>query len=256
MRFKINYHFLLVLAVLFVLAACNNEANKKDESKAAGNAVAEPATPVAAEETIDAAKVAPGLYTVLKDTMGIRLVEVNYKPGDSSAFHTHPVNAIFFISGGKAEFTLKDGSKANVELKTGISNIRAAEAHRVKNTGKTAIKVLLVEVSRKGNAATPDAATDAAKVSPDLYKVKNDTLGIRIVEAAYKPGQSSAMHFHPDNAIYVISGGKAELTTKDGNKVNIELKTGTSSIRTAEAHSVKNTGKTAIKVLLVEVYRK
>ena len=73
--------------------------------------------------------------------------------------------------------------------------------------------------------------------------------------STYKPGQSSALHSHPDNAIYAISGGTAEFTAKDGTKRTLELKTGMSMINPGGVHSVKNTGKTTLKVLLVEVNR-
>lgn len=187
--------------------------------------------------------------------MGIRVLEATYKPGDSSAMHSHPDYALYVINGGTAEFTGKDGKKMTNEMKTGMENIRAAEVHSVKNTGKTTVKVLLVEANRSMGTSTLDPAMDATKVAPDLYKLKKDTLGIRIVEATYKPGQSSALHSHPDNAIYAISGGTAEFTEKDGTKHTNELKTGMSMIMPGGTHSVKNTGKTTMKILMVEVNR-
>jgi quercetin dioxygenase-like cupin family protein len=87
---------------------------------------------------------------VLTDSAGIRILEATYNPGDSSALHSHPDNAVYTISGGKATFYGKDGSKAENEMKSGTSLIRGAEVHSVKNTGKTPLKVMLVEVSRPG----------------------------------------------------------------------------------------------------------
>ena len=123
----------------------------------------------------------------------------------------------------------------------------------MKNTGKTTLKVLLVELNRPAGTVPMDASTDATKVAPDLYKVKTDSLGLRMVEATYKPGQSSKMHAHPTNAVYVISPGTVEFTAKDGTKQTAEFKTGMTMIRGEDNHSVKNTGKTTLKVLLVEV---
>ena len=151
--------------------------------------------------------------------MGIRVTEATYKPGDSSALHSHPDYALYVASGGTAEFTGKDGTKNTVEMKSGSANIKAAEFHSVKNAGKTTIKVILVEVNRPKETSSPDTAMDAVKVAPALYKLKKDTLGIRVIEATYKPGQSSALHSHPDNAIYAVSGGTAEFTDKDGRNV-------------------------------------
>jgi len=65
----------------------------------------------------------------------------------------------------------------------------------------------------------------------------------------------SAMHSHPDLAMYVISPTKAEFTEKDGTKRVMALDKGMILIVPADTHSVKNIGKTEAKVLLVEVNR-
>jgi quercetin dioxygenase-like cupin family protein len=258
MNRKINRLFIVALGISVTLVACNGGENKEESSATTDTSAitkTDTVPPASQETTIDAIKAAPSLYKVLSDTMGIRLVEADYKPGDSSAMHSHPDYALYVIDGGTAEFTGKDGTKRSSEMKSGMEIVKAGEVHSVKNTGKTTIKVLLVEVNRPMGTTSMDPALDAAKVAPDLYKVKADTLGIRMVEATYKPGQSSALHAHPDNAIYAINGGTAEFTAKDGKKQTTELKTGMSMIQPGGEHSVKNTGKTTMKILLVEVNR-
>jgi quercetin dioxygenase-like cupin family protein len=203
----------------------------------------------------DAVTVAPSLYKVVADTLGIRMVEVTYKPGDSSAMHWHPDYAIYAIEGGTATFYAKDGSKMDNEMKTGWTMIRPGEWHSVKNNGKTNIHVMLVETTRTGAAGTNDPATDAAKVSPGLYTVKNDTMGIRVIGVNYKPGESSKVHWHPDAALYVIDPGTGEFTGKDGSKRTLDLKQGMAIITPSETHSVKNVGKTTMRAILVEVNR-
>ena len=65
-------------------------------------------------------------------------------------------------------------------------------------------------------------------------------MNIRVLMATYKPGASSAMHAHPDNVIYVISGTKAEFTGKDGSKQVMNMDNGMTEIMPAATHSVKN----------------
>jgi len=258
----INRKYILAISISILFIACNPESKKEETSSTTDSTsnVKTDTTSTAAtapKETImDAVTAAPNLYKVLNDSAGIRILEATYKPGDSSALHSHPLNAVYVISPGTVQFTEKDGTKHMNEFKTGMTMIRAMDVHSVKNTGKNTLKVLLVEVNRSGETVAPDASTDATKVAPDLYKVKADSLGLRIVEATYKPGQSSKMHTHPANAVYVISPGTVEFTGKDGTKNTAEFKTGMSMIRGEDNHSVKNTGKTTLKVLLVEVYRK
>jgi quercetin dioxygenase-like cupin family protein len=258
MKRKINRLFLLALGISMALIACN-QGDKKEESSSTTDSTSITKTDTVQQVTqdaaIDAVKAAPDLYKIISDTMGIRLLEATYKPGESSALHSHPDYALYVIDGGTAEFTGKDGTKRTSEMKSGMEIVRPAEVHSVKNTGKTTVKVLLVEVNRPMGTTSMDPALDATKVAPDLYKSKADTLGIRIVEATYKPGQSSALHAHPDNAVYAINGGTAEFTEKDGTKHTNELKTGLAMITPGGTHSVKNTGKTTMKILLVEVNR-
>jgi quercetin dioxygenase-like cupin family protein len=188
--------------------------------------------------------------------MGIRVLNILYKPGDSSAMHSHPDNALYVIDGGKAEFTEKDGSKQVVELKSGMTMIGGSETHSVKNVGTTTIKAILVEVNRPNQPGNfPDAALDATKVASKFYKVVKDSLNIRIVMVDYKPGTESALHSHPDLAMYVISPAKAEFTEKDGTKRVMTMDKGMTVIIPADTHSVKNVGNTNAKVVLVEVNR-
>ena len=255
MKKKSKSQFLLAFGILLTLAACNQADKKEEPAETADSTKAETVQPVVQETAPDAIKAAPDLYKVLNDTMGIRIVEATYKPGDSSALHSHPDYALYVASGGTATFYGKDGTKMENEMKTGMTNIRPGEIHAVKNTGKTTIKVILVEVNRQGQATSQDAATDATKVAAGLYKLKNDTLGIRVVEINYKPGQSSAMHSHGDQALYVTEAGTGEFTGKDGKKAVIELKKGMTMVAPGETHSVKNTGNTTMRGILVEVNR-
>src|SRR5205085_10978533 len=127
--------------------------------------------------------------------------------------------------------------------------------HSVKNNGTTTTKANLVEVNRPDKAgAAQDPAMDATKVAPNLYKLVKDTMNIRVLMATYKPGASSAMHAHPDNAIYIIEGGNSEFTV-DGKKQQMEMQKGMIAVMPAGKHAVKNVGKTETKVLIVEVNR-
>ena len=247
---------MLAIFISVSLVACKGkDKDKEKEATTTDTTKTEVTQPATNNDDMNAVKVAPNLYKTLADSMGIRVVEVNYKPGDSSAMHWHPDYAIYVVQGGTVAFYAKDGSKTEVTLPNGATMIKPAEWHSAKNAGKTPIKVILTEVTRTGAMTTPDAAMDATKVSPKLYKMLADTMGIRIVEINYKPGEMSAMHSHPDGALYVITPSMAEFTKKDGTKQTMNLTKGMAGIIPADEHSVKNVGKTATKAILVEVNR-
>ena len=245
---------IVAMAISSFFIACNNEEDTTEPTTNESTSTTTTETATQSQE-MDAAKVAPGLYTVAKDSMGIRVLNVLYKPGDSSAMHSHPDNALYVIDGGKGEFTGKDGSKQVVDLKTGMTMIRGSEAHSVKNIGNTTLKAILVEVTRPNQAGTADAALDATKVASKFYKTVQDSLNIRIVMVDYKPGTSSVLHSHTDLAMYALETSKAEFTAKDGTKQVMTLDKGTSAIIPADTHSVKNVGNTNAKVVLIEVNR-
>lgn len=244
-------------AVSFVSVACNNEDTKtaSESSDTSQNATTAATDNAAQNADMDATKVDPAHYKLLADTMGIRIVEAAYQPGDSSPMHSHPDGVLYVAQGGTATFYSKDGSKTETTVSSGTGNVTAAGTHSVKNTGKAPLRAILFEVNRGTKPMTWDATLDATKVAPNRYKLLKDSLGIRVIEVAYKPGESAGMHAHPDAALYVIEGSTAEFTRKDGSKQIVEMKKGTTMIVPTDTHSAKNVGKTTMKGVLVEVNR-
>lgn len=246
----------LLIGCFFV--ACNNNEKKAEPSNTdttATTSTADTTVKAPPAQDMDATKIAPGLYTVAKDTMGIRVLNIVYKPGDSSAMHSHPDNALYVIDGGKTQFTAQDGSKQVVEFKSGFMSIGGAEMHSVKNIGKTTVRAILVEVNRPNKPGSQDATLDATKVASKFYKLEKDSLNIRMISVDYKPGDVSALHSHPDLVMYVLSPAKVEFTEKDGTKRQMTVEKGMIAVTPADTHSVKNIGNTHVKVLLVEVNR-
>jgi quercetin dioxygenase-like cupin family protein len=109
-------------------------------------------------------------------------------------------------------------------------------------------------ISSNGRPAY-DASLSVTTIAPDLYKQLADTLGIRVLEATYKPGDSTLVHAHPDFAMYVLDGSMVELTLTNGTKQNIEFQKGMGIVLPAESHSAKNIGKTTLRLVVVEVDR-
>jgi quercetin dioxygenase-like cupin family protein len=92
-------------------------------------------------------------------------------------------------------------------------------------------------------------------VAPNLYKMLSDTLGLRVLEATYKPGDSTTIHSHPDFAMYVLQGGKVEISSEEHGKQQVEFITGTAMVLPAESHTAKNIGNTTLKLVVVEADR-
>jgi len=97
-------------------------------------------------------------------------------------------------------------------------------------------------------------AQDPTKVSAKEYKkVILENEKVRVIEVEFAPGAVAAMHSHPAHVVYVISGGKMEMTEKGKKPMVRELKTGEASYNQPITHSVKNVGNTTVKLILTEL---
>lgn len=97
----------------------------------------------------DVVKTNPKNTKLLCDTAGVRMVMVNWKPGEQLALHTHPVNEIYVLQGGQLTVSHKGGSTDVLNLKAGDHFQSPAEiAHTTKNTGTTSVRIILVEINK------------------------------------------------------------------------------------------------------------
>ena len=97
------------------------------------------------------------------------------------------------------------------------------------------------------------AAQEPAVVGPTIYKQTLDNERVRVFEVTFKKGAEIAMHSHPDHAVYVVTGGKLEITLADGAKNVIDAKAGETFFLPAQAHSARNAGNGTIRLTVTEL---
>src|SRR6476619_7732215 len=144
MSLKFYCQYILAIGMTLFITACNGNDSKVSsttDSTRVTETQSDTLPPSEKPGAMDAVKVAPGLYKVLADSLGIRMLDATYKPGDSSAMHSHPENAMYVLEGGSYIFTDNNGTETRADLKTGMSAIPPAETHSVKNIGKNTTKV-------------------------------------------------------------------------------------------------------------------
>jgi len=76
----------------------------------------------------------------------VRMLEVNFAPGDSIGMHAHPDHAVYAVTGGKLRVTTSDGKTQVAELKAGDPIWFPAIIHGAKNIGTTHLKLVVVEL--------------------------------------------------------------------------------------------------------------
>jgi quercetin dioxygenase-like cupin family protein len=94
---------------------------------------------------------------------------------------------------------------------------------------------------------------DPAMVGKGIYKKLAENAKCRVFEVTFKPGAKIAMHAHPMHTVYVVRGGKLEITVAGQKPQVLDLKAGQCVILDAQKHSARNVGKTTVKVAVTEI---
>lgn len=210
-------------------------------------APAEPAKPAAPGEPQE---VGPDIYKVALDNETVRVFEVTFAPGAKIGIHKHPDHVVYSLTGGQITITGEDGKPNVVDLKPGMAMFLPAQNHAAENTGKEELKLLVTELKKKGTAA-PEGKdpTKVAKVHKAVFEDEH----VRVVGIDFKKGAKVPEHVHPDHVMYIISGGKIEVTGADKTKTPMDLAAGQTIWLPAGAHAAKNIGKDEMKAVLVEI---
>lgn len=95
----------------------------------------------------DPIKVAQNVYKkVLLNNDQVRVLQVEFAPGEVTAWHQHPNHVIYALTDGKLEITDK-GKPANVlNIKAGDTMYLPAVTHMAKNLGTTTVKLVVTEL--------------------------------------------------------------------------------------------------------------
>ena len=164
--------------------------------------------------------------------------------------HKHPDHVVYALTAGQITITGADGKPNVVDTKPGMAMFLPAQAHSAENTGKEELKLLVTELKKKGTAAP--AGKDPTKVAK-AHKAVFEDEHVRILEVTLKKGAKVPEHVHPDHVMYVVAGGKIEVTGADKVKTPMDLAAGQTLWLPAGAHAAKNLGKEEIKAVLVEI---
>ena len=101
-----------------------------------------------------------------------------------------------------------------------------------------------------------DPAMDPLTLGAKMSKKLGDTLGVKMYEFTAKPGESWALHTHPDHTVYVLQGGKMALFIQaKGRQDTLTFPTGMGLISGPLSDSGRNIGNTTIKLLVTDIYR-
>lgn len=227
----------------------------ESETPAEPEKPAEP-TPPAPPTPGDPAEVGPDIYKLVTENDELRAFEVTFAPGAKIGLHKHPDHVAYALTDGKLTLMAQEGAPQEIELKAGQAMFLEAQAHAAENKTDKEIKLLVVELRTPGKSPAPKGK-DSLKAAPKIFKKVFENDKVRVLDATIKKGAKVPDHVHPDMLAYVVTGGQAELTLPGAEgtkkKEKQEFTPGQGMFIAAGSHAAKNTGKTDIKLVVVEL---
>jgi quercetin dioxygenase-like cupin family protein len=95
----------------------------------------------------DAAKSAPKVsQKVILDNENVRVIEIEFEPGATTDWHSHPKHVVYALTDGKMEITDKGKSANVVDLTAGSALYLPSVTHMAKNIGTTTVKMVVTEL--------------------------------------------------------------------------------------------------------------
>lgn len=94
---------------------------------------------------------------------------------------------------------------------------------------------------------------DAMKISRNAPGILVENERVRVLRAHIPAGEKAPMHSHPDHVVYVLKGGKAQLTYPSGRVDVMDLKTGGAVFMDAQSHEIVNVGETDLEMVVIEL---
>lgn len=94
---------------------------------------------------------------------------------------------------------------------------------------------------------------DPTRVDPTIYNLKLENERVRVFVVVFKPGQSIAVHKHPDHVVHALTSGRLMIHEVGKDPVTMDVAKGATLFLPAQSHSAKNLGKTTMRLLVTEL---
>lgn len=96
----------------------------------------------------DAAKVDSKHYKVEFENDQVRVLRINYEPGEKGKMHSHPEGVVIFLNDGKGMFAFPDGKSQEMSFMSGQVIWTEAQTHQPENTGDKPFEVIQIEMKK------------------------------------------------------------------------------------------------------------
>jgi oxalate decarboxylase/phosphoglucose isomerase-like protein (cupin superfamily) len=210
----------------------------------------------AAEETgPDPTVVDAEHYKVEFENEQVRVLRINYGPGEASVMHFHPDSVAVFLTDHDVSFGAPDGSSQEVHVEAGQQIFTPAAQHLPENIGDEPLELVLVELkSATPGSAAGETGPDPTQSDPQHYTAELENDEVRVLRIRYGPGEASpGMHYHPDSVAVFLTDQHATLEQPDGSIVEVDAQAGEHRFVEGGQHLPKNLADVPFELILVEL---
>jgi quercetin dioxygenase-like cupin family protein len=125
--------------------------------------------------------------------------------------------------------------------------------HLPRNLSDEPFELVLIELKEGGASSADEGGPDATVVDAGHYSIEFENDRVRVLRAAYGPGEESALHHHPANVAVFLTDIQAEMTMEDGSVQELSASAGDAVFAPAELHTPRNASDAPLEVVLVEL---
>ena len=204
----------------------------------------------------DAVATNPDLFRVLLENERVRVLDQRVPQGRKENRHSHPAYVKYTLSSYRATVTYPNGSTSSMRrVNPGQVMWFNAETHAQRNSGRTEMHTIMFELKGPQILQTDkqQPGDDPVVVAGKTHKKLLDNERVRVIEFRLKPKEETPMHHHRDGVFYILKGGTISETLSDGTSHEVKLGDRDVKWMDAKSHKVKNTGRTEVKMIIVEL---
>lgn len=104
------------------------------------------AGPVLAQVIPRSFEASPDIYKVVAENGQYRVIAVTWKPGQRDQMHSHPANAVYYLTDCSVRVHMPDGSFRDYKPRAGAAFVQAPiPGHILENTGTSECKIVMFE---------------------------------------------------------------------------------------------------------------
>ena len=196
------------------------------------------------EEVPGAVVADPDHYEVEFENDVMRVLRVEYGPGEASVMHRHP--ALCAVTLGETQWRMEVADDSVTESTGTHGDVTCDEPsiHRPSNPGTTPNHVVLFEFKEGATPGTAEVeGPDPVTADPDHYSVEFENDVARVLRIRYEPGESGVLHGHPANCVVWLASPGGEEAGAVG-----ELQ-----CSDAETHTPEGADSVAVELVAVEM---